>query len=70
LDGVTTIIGELTVGIVGDSLIGENTRVDDICLIDVGIKVIVADGVEISKVLDELEEARCVGGTPHSLTNF
>jgi hypothetical protein len=68
LDGVTTIIGELTVGIVGDSLIGENTRVDDICLIDVGIKVIVADGV--AKVLDELEEARCVGGTPHSLTNF
>jgi hypothetical protein len=42
--------------------------VNDIDVIDVGIKVIVADGV--AKVLDELEEARCVGGTPHSLTNF
>jgi hypothetical protein len=37
---------------------------------DIGAGDIVLDGVEISKVLDELEEARCFGGTPHSRTNI
>jgi hypothetical protein len=63
-DGGTIVIGEIRGGVVGNDSIG----VDDIGVIDVGrntegIKVIVADGV--AAPIDELEEARCCGGTPH-----